>query len=174
MSDLAICDLMRTLLIGGYATTASSLAWIVERAIRHPEVLAELEASVARGEDGYIDAVVAEGTRVRPVAPFTLRLVVKAFDLEGLHLEPGVMGAPFIALVHRRADVYPDPHAFRPERFLGTKPGMYTWIPFGGGVRRCLGGPFALLEMRVVLRTILQELRFLPNGKRTSHLDAGA
>jgi len=162
MSDLAICDLLRTLLIAGYETTASSLAWIVERATRHPHVLAELEASVGRGEDGYVDAVVAEGMRVRSVAPFTLRLVVKPFELEGLRLEPGVIVAPFIALVHRRPDVYPDPHVFRPERFLGTKPGMYTWIPFGGGVRRCLGGPFALLEMRVVLRTILEELRFLP------------
>lgn len=159
MSDTTICETMRTLLIGGYETTAASLAWTAERLARHPEVLEQLEDSVARGEDDYVDAVVAEALRVRPVFAFTARLVVKPFEIDGLPLEPGTMVAPFIALLHRRPDLYPDPSAFRPERFLGKKPGPYTWIPFGGGVRHCLGGPFALLEMRVVLRTMFQDLR---------------
>ncbi len=162
ISDAVMCEMIRTLLIAGYETTASSLAWIVERITRHPQVLDELEASVARGEDAYVDAVIAEGMRLRPVAPYTVRLVVKPFDLGDLHLEPGVTLAPFIWLVHRRADVYPDPAAFRPERFVGIKPDNYAWIPFGGGLRKCLGGPFALLEMRCVLRTIFEELRFVP------------
>jgi len=162
MTDATICETMRTLLIGGYETTAASLAWTAERLARHPEVLEQLEDSVARGEDDYVDAVVAEALRVRTVFAFTARVVVKPFELDGLPLEPGVMVAPFIALLHRRPDVYPDPLAFRPERFLGTRPGTYTWIPFGGGVRHCLGGPFALLEMRVVLRTMFQELRLRP------------
>jgi cytochrome P450 len=109
-----------------------------------------------------VDAVVAEGMRIRPVLPFTGRMVVKPFDLDGLRLEPGVMLVRFIALMHRRADLYPEPAAFRPDRFVGTKPGTYTWIPFGGGIRRCLGGPFAMLAMRVVLRTMLEELQLMP------------
>jgi cytochrome P450 len=162
MSDVAIREMIRTLVVAGYETTASSLAWIAERVTRHPHVLAELESSIARGEDEYVDAVIAEGMRLRPVAPFTSRLVVKPFDLAGLHLEPGVMVTPFIWLVHRRADVYENPLEFRPERFVGAKPDGYAWIPFGGGLRKCLGGPFALLEMRTVLRTVLRELRLVP------------
>lgn len=162
MSDVAIREMIRTLVVAGYETTASSLAWIAERVTRHPPVLAELDASVERGDDEYVDAVIVEAMRLRPVAPFTSRLVVKPFDLAGLHLEPGVIVTPFIWLVHRRPDVYPNPLDFRPERFVGTKPDNYAWIPFGGGIRKCLGGPFALLEMRTVLRTVLQELRFAP------------
>lgn len=158
MSDQMILEMIRTLLIGGYETTASTLAWIIERVTRHPQVLAELEESVARGEDDYIDAVITEALRLRPVAPITLRLVVKPFTLGDLELEPGVMVAPFIWLVHRRADLYEEPSAFRPERFVGIKPDNYAWIPFGGGLRKCLGGPFAMLELRAVLRTMLQEI----------------
>jgi cytochrome P450 len=165
MSDAAICAWMRLLLVAGYETTASSLGWIAERITRHPDVLDELEAGVARGDDAWIDAVIAEAMRLRPVAPFTVRLVVKPFELPGLRLEPGTMVTPFIWLVHRRPEVYPDPAAFRPERFLRTKPDNYAWIPFGGGVRKCLGGPFALLEMRAVLRTILEEHRFVPTDE---------
>lgn len=162
VSDTVICEMIRTLLVAGYETTASSLAWIVERITRHPHVLEELDAAVARGKDDYIDAVIAEGMRLRPVVPFTVRLVVKPFDLDNLHLEPGVMLTPFIWLVHRRPDVYPDPTTFRPERFVHATPDNYAWIPFGGGLRKCLGGPFAMLEMRCVLRTICEELRLLP------------
>lgn len=162
MSDVAIREMIRTLLVGGYETTATSLAWVAERITRHPAVLAEMQASVRRGDDEYIDAVVAETLRVRPAAPFTPRLVVKPFELEGLEIEPGHVVVPFIWLVHRRADVYPEPSAFRPERFVGRKPDNYAWIPFGGGLRKCLGGPFALLEMHTVLRTAMEELHFVP------------
>jgi cytochrome P450 len=164
MSDVAILEMIRTLLLAGYETTASTLGWIAERVTRHRNVLARLDESVAGGDDEYIDAVVAETMRLRPVAPFTSRLVVKPFDLDGLHLEPGVLLTPFIWLVHRRADVYPEPSAFQPERFVGRQPDTYAWIPFGGGLRKCLGGPFALLEMRTVLRTMLEQLRFVPTA----------
>ena len=165
MSDRAICEAMRTMLLAGYETTATSLAWIAERMVRVPHVLEQLEASVYRGDDAYIDAVIAEGLRVRTVAPHITRYVVKPFDLGDLHLEPGTMILPMIALLHRRPEVYPEPLAFRPERFLDTKPKNFEWIPFGGGIRKCLGGPFALLEMRVILQTVLQELRFEPTGE---------
>ncbi len=165
MTDEAIFDAMRTLLIGGYETTASSLAWVAERITRHRQVLERLDESSGQDRDDYLDAVIAESMRLRPVAPFTMRLVVKPFVLDDLQLEPGVMLMPFITLAQRRADTYPEPLAFRPERFEAEPPGTFTWIPFGGGIRRCLGGPFAMLEMRVVLRTILEELRFEPTDE---------
>jgi cytochrome P450 len=161
MSDVAILEMVRTLLVAGYETTASTLGWVAERVTRHPEVLARLDASSSQADDGYIDAVVTETMRLRPVAPFTSRLVVAPFELDGLGLPPGILVTPFIWLVHRRRDVYCDPELFVPERFIGRRPDTYAWIPFGGGLRKCLGGPLAMLEMRTVLRTMLEELRWV-------------
>jgi cytochrome P450 len=164
MSDGAICGMMRLLLVGGYDTTASTLAWTLERLVRHPQVLEQIAASVAAGHDDYVDAVLIEAMRVRPVVPFTIRLVVKPFELAGLRLDPGVLVAPFTWGVHRQPDIYPDPLAFQPERFLSRKPDNYAWIPFGGGLRRCLGGPLSMLEGKIILRTIFEELRVLPTN----------
>src|SRR5204863_7262836 len=100
------------------------------------------------------DAVAKETLRVRPVLPIVLRRLTEPLEIGGWALPAGVSVAPCIFLVHRRADVYPDPHAFRPERFLERPAGTYTWIPFGGGVRRCLGATLALFEMKAVLRAI--------------------
>jgi len=170
MPDSELCDAMRTLLIGGHETTASTLAWILERAARHPAVVARLNRAALAGDDGYLDAVIKEGMRLRPVFPMTGRLAAEPFELPGLMIPAGTMVIPYITLVHRRADLYPDPLAFRPERFLETKAGTFTWIPFGGGARRCIGANFALTEARVVLRTILRHAELLPTGERSERI----
>jgi cytochrome P450 len=105
--------------------------------------------------------------RLRPVFPMTARLAAGPFELPGLAIPAGTMVIPYITLVHRRADLYPDPLAFRPERFYGTRAGTFTWIPFGGGARRCIGANFALLEARVVLRTMLRHAELLPTPERS-------
>jgi cytochrome P450 family 135 len=170
MPDRELCDAMRTLLIGGHETTASTLAWILERAARHPHVVARLNSAALDGDDGYIDAVIKEGMRLRPVFPMTARLAAEPFELPGLTIPAGTMVVPYITLVHRRADLYPDPLAFRPERFLGTRAGTFTWIPFGGGARRCIGASFALIEARVVLRTMLRHAELLPTRERSERI----
>jgi cytochrome P450 len=143
-------DELLTLLVAGHETTATALSWALERLARHPGAWSRLREG---GED-YLDAVVKETLRLRPVLPIVLRRLVEPMEIGGWALPAGVSVAPCIFLLHRRADLYPDPHAFRPERFLEQPAGTYTWIPFGGGVRRCLGASFALFEMRQVLRVV--------------------
>ena len=170
LPDSELCDAMRTLLIGGHETTASTLAWILERAAHHPDVVARLNSAALDGDDGYIDAVIKEGMRLRPVFPMTARLAAEPFELPGLTIPAGTMVVPHITLVHRRADLYPDPLAFRPERFLDTRAGTFTWIPFGGGARRCIGANLALIEARVVLRTLLRHAELLPTRERSERI----
>jgi cytochrome P450 len=170
MPDSEICDAMRTLLLGGHETTASTLAWILEQVTRHPDALARLEAAALDGDDGYIDAVIKEAMRLRPVFPVTARLASDDFALGEFTIPAGTLVIPHITLVHRRADLYPDPLVFRPERFLDSRAGTYEWIPFGGGPRRCIGAGFSLLEMRVVLRTILRHARLVPTSRRAERI----
>jgi cytochrome P450 len=170
MPDSEICDAMRTLLLGGHETTASTLAWILEQVTRHPDALARLEAAALDGDDGYIDAVIKEAMRLRPVFPVTARLASEDFALGEFTIPAGTLVIPHITLVHRRADLYPDPLVFRPERFLDSRAGTYEWIPFGGGPRRCIGAGFSLLEMRVVLRTILRHARLVPTSRRAERI----
>src|SRR3954471_23174017 len=151
MSDREVRDELMTLLVAGHETTATAVSWAMERLLRHPEQLAR----AATGDEDYLDAVTKETLRLRPVLPLVARKLVEPMEIGGHALPAGVTVAPSIYLVHRRADVYPDPRAFRPERFLETPPGTYTWIPFGGGVRRCLGAAFALQEMKIVLQAIV-------------------
>ena len=170
MSDDELCDAMRTLLLGGHDTTASTLTWLLERITRHPDVLARTEAAAHDGDDEYLDAVIKETLRLRPVFPATARLATQDFDLPGLTIPAGTMVLPYITLVHRRPDLWEDPLAFRPERFLNTNISTYTWIPFGGGRRRCLGAAFALIEARVVLRTILRTARLARSPRRSERI----
>jgi cytochrome P450 len=158
MSEAQIYDQLRLMLIAGHDTTASTIAWAVERIAHTPSVLSEVERTVRDGDESYLDAVILETLRLRPVFPFTVRLTKEPLHLDGLTVPAETFVVPYITLVHRRADIYPDPLAFRPERFLGTRPGSYSWIPFGGGIRRCIGAPVATLEARIVLRTLFQEL----------------
>ena len=152
MTPAEIRDELMTLLVAGHETTATALAWALEQLSRHPEALARLE----RGDsEEYLDAVVQETLRLRPVIVAVVRRLTEPMELGGYTLPAGVTVAPCVYLVHRNPEIYPDPDAFRPERFLDSPPGTYTWIPFGGGVRRCLGASFAQLEMKTVLSTIL-------------------
>jgi cytochrome P450 len=156
MTDRELRDELMTLLVAGHETTATALSWAVERLCRHPEKLARLEEEVEAGESEYLDAVITETLRLRPVISVVVRQLTKSVEIGGHELPAGVRVVPSIYLVHRRPEIYPDPEAFRPERFLEQPPGTYTWIPFGGGVRRCLGGAFAQFEMSVVLRELVR------------------
>jgi cytochrome P450 family 135 len=156
MADSELRDELMTLLAAGHETTATSLAWTLERLTRHPEKLERLRAEVEAGEeDEYLDAVVKETLRLRPVLPVVVRRLTEDTEVAGWRLPAGTKVAPCIHLMHRREDVYPEPRRFRPERFLEQPAGTYTWIPFGGGVRRCLGASFALFEMKQVLSALV-------------------
>jgi cytochrome P450 len=135
---------------------------VAERLVRHPEVLHRLEETLAAGDDSYLDAVITETLRLRPTVQFTLRAVNRDMVLNGVFLPKGSVVWLYINGIHRRADLYDAPDEFRPERFLGTTPDPYQWLPFGGGINRCLGGNMAMFEARVLLRTILQEMTFVP------------
>jgi len=169
MSDVELRDELVTLLVAGHETTATGLAWAFELLLRNPPVLARLRAGLAEGDEGYLDAVVKETLRVRPVIAGVGRVVrEEPFEVGGYLIPPGIEINPSIAAIHRRADRYPEPRAFRPERFLGAEaPDTYTWLPFGGGTRRCLGASFATCEMRVVIARVLERARLAPVGRRT-------
>jgi cytochrome P450 len=171
LSDEELRDELMTLLTAGHETTATGLGWAFERLIRHPEALARATEDARGGDGQYLDAVAKETLRLRPVLPVVARRLAEPVTLGGVDLPAGADVAPCIYLVHHREDVYPEPDAFRPERFLGVKPGTYTWLPFGGGVRRCIGASFALFEMQVVMGAVLRsvELRAVdPASERTS------
>ena len=168
MTRQELRDELMTLLVAGHETTASELAWAFERLVHEPVVLQRLVDEIDRdGDDAYLAATVTETLRRRPVLPNAEpRKVVKPIDIGGWHYEPGPALAANVYLVHHDADIYPEPYAFRPERFLEEKPGTYTWIPYGGGRRRCIGASFATLEMKIVLRAVLErhELRAASGG----------
>jgi cytochrome P450 len=167
LSDDEIVQAMRVLVIAGWATTANTLAWIAERLARNPGALASCHQDVREGGGGrYLIATVQEALRMRPPVPFTLRYVARDFDLDGLHLPAGTLLATDIERMHYRPDIYPEPRSFRPERFIDGRPGTYTWIPFGGGVHRCIGAGFALTEARLILQTVLERLTFAPAAAR--------
>jgi cytochrome P450 family 135 len=158
MSDEELRDELMTLLVAGHETSATALAWALEALTHHPAALARLREEIDAGEEAYLDAVVKEVLRLRPVIALVLRRLIEPMEIGGRMLPAGVTVAPCIYLLHRRGDVYDEPRAFRPERFLDNQPGTYTWIPFGGGVRRCLGASFAQFEMKVVLRELVSRL----------------
>jgi cytochrome P450 len=158
MSDRELRDELMTLLVAGHETSATALAWALDALTHHPHTLARLRDEIDAGDEAYVDAVVKETLRLRPVIALVLRRLLEPMEIGGRTLPAGVNVAPCIYLLHRRADVYELPRAFRPERFLDKPPGTYTWIPFGGGVRRCLGASFAQFEMKVVLRELVSRL----------------
>lgn len=162
MTDQELRDQLLTLLVAGHETTATALSWAVERLVRHPEKLARLVEEAEAGQTDYLEAVVTETLRLRPVISLVARRLCEPVEIGGWALPAGVTVTPSIYLVHRRPDVYPNPERFEPERFLENPPGTYTWIPFGGGVRRCIGGSFAHFEMQVVLRELVKRRRLSP------------
>jgi cytochrome P450 len=156
MSREELRDELMTALVAGHETTASQLAWALERLAREPVVVARLVDELDRGESAYLDATITEILRLRPVLPNAEpRLVKQPVRIGGVEYPPGVVLMASAYLVHHDPAIYPEPYAFRPERFLDASPGSYTWIPFGGGRRRCLGASFALQEMKIVLRAVV-------------------
>ncbi|HUB53896.1 MAG TPA: cytochrome P450 [Mycobacterium sp.] len=164
LDDEMIAGFQRLLLVAGNDTTAATLSWVAERLVRHPQVLQRLEETLAAGDDTYLDAVITETLRLRPTVPFTARAVKRDVVLNDVFLPRGSMVFLYINGIHRRGDLYDAPDEFRPERFLGATPDPYHWLPFGGGINRCLGGHMAMFETRVLLRTILQELTLVPEA----------
>jgi len=158
MTDEELRDELLTLVLAGHETTANSLAWAFERLLRTPAAYDRLREEVRGGDDdasaAYVEATINEAMRNRPVVPITGRRVKVPWQLGEFRLPRNTHILISSALLHHREDVYPDPYSFRPERFLGVKPGTYSWIPFGGGIRRCLGATLAMAEQRVVLRAI--------------------
>jgi cytochrome P450 family 135 len=155
MSDTDLRDQLMTMLLAGHETTATALAWTFDLLLRHSEQLQRLRDSLEQGEDDYLRATISESLRLRPVVPLAGRRLNKDLVADGLNLPAGTDVTPAIWLAHTRADVYPEPFAFKPERFLENPPDTYAWVPFGGGVRRCIGAAFAEFEMRIVLREVL-------------------
>ncbi len=159
MTDVELRDELVTLLLAGHETTATSVAWAVERLVRHPDKLSRLVAEIDEGEsEEYLGGVVSETLRVRPVVPIVARRLQEDFELGGYRLAAGTTVAPSIYLTNRNPRIYERPDEFLPERFLESPPETFSWIPFGGGIRRCIGASFATLEMKLMLRTILAEL----------------
>ncbi|MGH3672795.1 MAG: cytochrome P450 [Pseudonocardiaceae bacterium] len=162
MTDDELLDQLVTLLLAGHDTTATALSWAFERLTRHPELLERTALAAANGDDAWLDAVCKESLRVRPVVFEFGRKLTTPLQLGGYRLPAGVILAPSINLVHHSSQHYPDPDEFRPQRFLGQRADPAIWLPFGGGVRRCLGATFAQVEMRTVLREILRRVELSP------------
>ncbi len=173
MTDVELRDELMTLLAAGHETTATSLAWAFDQILAHPAALARIEAELDALTGGgerplgpgelarleYLDAAIKESLRRRPIFPIVVRRLATEATVAGHALRAGTIVAPCIHLAQRRPDIYPDPDAFRPERFLGVKPDPFAWLPFGGGDRRCIGMAFALYEMKVVIATVLGRAR---------------
>jgi cytochrome P450 len=165
MSEQEIRDELMTLLVAGHETTASTLAWAFERLPRHPHVLRRLREELDSGgdEEEYLTATIQETLRRRPVLPNNApRLVKKPVEIGGWTYPVDVALVPNAYLIHHDPEIYDDPYEYRPERFLGESPGTYTWIPFGGGRRRCLGAAFAMVEMKIVMRAVLEACELEP------------
>jgi cytochrome P450 len=167
MSSQELRDELMTMLVAGHETTASSLSWAFERLTRTPAVLKRLTEEIDSGDDeAYLTATIQETLRRRPVLPNAApRLTMREVEIGGWTFPPGVSLVVSTYLLHHDASIYPDPYAFRPERFLENPPGTYTWTPFGGGRRRCLGASFATMEMKIVLRAILSRCELAPGAQ---------
>jgi cytochrome P450 len=159
LGDREIRDELLTLIMAGYETTTSGLAWSFERLLRSPEKIERLLGELEEGDDTYLDAVVAETLRIRPVVPVVARRLRESREVAGYMMPAGTILMVSIYLIHNDPEFYPQPDEFRPERFQGRRPDPGAWIPFGGGVRRCLGASFAQLEMKVVLREVLTRVK---------------
>jgi cytochrome P450 family 135 len=162
MSDVELRDELFTMLAAGHETTATGLAFAFELLLRHPAALGRLRDELASGEDAYLEAVCTETLRVRPVIDAAERKLIKPRTVGGYELPAGIRVYPGIALVHRRPDLYPEPERFRPERFLDGRVESYAWLPFGGGIRRCIGAALAQAEMAEVLRVVCERVELEP------------
>jgi cytochrome P450 len=172
MSERDLRDELLTLLTDG--PTSTSLAWTFERLLRNPEKLERAREDARDGDGTYLDAVNKETLRVRPPVPVVVRRLLEPMRLGGYELPAGTTVAPCIHLIHRNEAIYPQAKSFVPERFLGRQPGTYTWIPFGGGTRRCLAASYAEMEMKRVLRTVFDEVDLRPVESRDERMRKSA
>ncbi len=165
MSDREVRDEMLTLLIAGHETTATALAWSFERLLRHPEALSRTLDELRVGDDGsYLDAVVRESLRQRPVLPVTARKLAAPVELGGWTFPKGWTLMPVIQQIHNDPEIYPEPDRFRPERFLGRDaPSNRVWIPFGAGPRHCIGSSLSMMAIKVILKTVLSRAELRPD-----------
>ncbi|MGZ5404727.1 MAG: cytochrome P450, partial [Nocardioides sp.] len=154
LSDEELRDQLVTLLLAGHETTASALAWALHEVGRDPEQRRRAREAARTGDDTWLEAVFKESLRLHPVIPMVARTLLEPTTIGGHDLPAGTTVGPSILITHARADNHPDPEVFRPERFLGHNPPTNTWIPFGGGVRRCIGAGFSLMEGVAVLREV--------------------
>src|SRR5664279_818820 len=164
-SDEELRDHLVTLLLAGHETTASTLAWTLHDLARLPEVLARVQRAADEDDEDYLTAVIKESMRLRPVIPQVARRLAKPERVGGYDLPAGIVVFPSILLVQRTPSVYPSPDEFRPERFLNDNPPPATWIPFGGGIRRCLGSALAMMEAQAVLKVVLKQVDIAPAGR---------
>ena len=164
ISNEELRDELVTLLVAGHETTSGALALAIEEIIRVPEVVDRLQRAATENDDHYLEAVVREALRRKPVLPIIGRKLSRSARLGAYVLPKGAVLMPCPYLLHHESAIYPEPHQFRPERFLERPQGAYTWIPFGGGVRRCVGARFALMQMKVVLKAMFERLEVRPGG----------
>ncbi len=165
MTDVELRDELMTLLVAGHETTSTALAWTFDLLVHNPDAMRRLRAEIAAGEsDEYLDAVIKESMRIRPVVPGVSRKLSRPWTLDGYEMPAGTRVSPNIWLTHHNPDIYPEPERFRPERFIETAADTYSWIPFGGGIRRCLGASFALFEMKVVIPAVLSRVELSAAG----------
>ncbi len=157
LSDNEIRDDLITLMLAGHETTATTLSWSVDLLLHHPAALERVRAEAQDGTTDYTEAVINETLRLRPAAPITGRMTVGHYQLGDYTLEPGTRIVLLLDAVNRNPKTYSDPHAFQPERFLGARPDPYGWIPFGGGLKRCIGASFSMCELTTILHTLLRE-----------------
>ncbi len=157
LSDKEIRDDLVTLVLAGHETTATTLAWVVDLLLHHPDALERVRAEARDGGTAYTEAVINETLRLWPPAPITGRMTARRYTLGDYTLEPGTRIVLLLDAVNRDPGAYPDPDEFRPERFLGERPPPHSWIPFGGGIKRCIGAAFAMRELVTVLHTVLRE-----------------
>ncbi|MFA9269647.1 MAG: cytochrome P450 [Baekduiaceae bacterium] len=162
LTDEELRDELFTMLAAGHETTATALSFTFDLLMRRPEAYARVREAVAAGDDAYLDATAKESLRLRPVIDAAERTLTKPRTVAGWDLPAGTYVFPAIALVHHRPDLYPEPEEFRPERFLDGAAESYAWLPFGGGIRRCIGAALAQAEMAEVLRVVVARAEFAP------------
>src|SRR5262249_79722 len=160
LSDKEIRDDLVTLMLAGHETTATTLAWAFDLLLHHPDALRRVRAEARGGAEGFTTAAIQETLRVRPPAPFTARVAAQPFPIGGYRVDAGTRIVVHIIAINRNPATYERPNEFRPERFLGTRPQTYAWVPFGGGVKRCLGASFSMRELITVLQVLLREGEF--------------
>ena len=170
LSDNEIRDDLITLMLAGHETTATTLAWVFDLLLHHPDALRRVQAEAVSGGEDFTTAVINETLRIRPPAPFTARVAAQPFPIGGYRIDAGTRIVVHIIAINRNPQTYAHPNEFRPERFLGSRPQTYAWVPFGGGIKRCLGASFSMRELITVLHALLREGEFSAVDEQTERI----